>query len=338
MNRTPLALGTRLLGQGQPCLVAAHVGHAHEGRVDDALRLIEAAFQAGADAIVFSVFRTDELLVRRHPGRRELEALELADRDWHRVLEAARASGLTVVAEAHDRPSLELALASGVDALQSHAGDIDHPDLLRALAGAGRPLLVAAGCAGMPQLREAISGATAGVAVLLGPVEAPAPVEELRLAEIAVLREQLLVSIGLLDSTDGGSAFALVTPALAAALGAELVEKRLVLDRGRKGRDSTAALAPEELYRCVELLRQAERARGDGAVARGPGEPPRGRSIVAAALIGRGEVLTLDRLRFKRTDERLGRGLRPSEAHRVIGRRATRPIQADETIREELLE
>ena len=67
MSPGTLALGTRLLGEGQPCLVAAHVGHAHEGRVDDALRLIEAAFQAGADAIVFSIFRTDELLVRRHP-------------------------------------------------------------------------------------------------------------------------------------------------------------------------------------------------------------------------------------------------------------------------------
>jgi sialic acid synthase SpsE len=337
MNRTPLALGTRLVGQGQPCLVAAHVGHAHDGRVASALQLIEAAFQAGADAIVFSLFRADELLVRRHPERRELEAVELAERDWRRVLEAARGSGLAVVAEALDRPSLELALSAGVDAVQSHAGDADHPELLRALATAGRPLLLAAGCAGLPQLRDAVSAATAGVALLLGPTEAPAPVEELRLGEIAVLREQLRVSVGLLDPTDGGSAFALVAPAVAAALGAELVEKRLVLDRSRKGRDAAAALAPEELYRSVELLRQAERARGDGQP-RGAGEPARGRSIVAAGLIGRGEVLTLDRLRFKRADERLGRGLPPSEAHRVIGRRAARPIQADETIREEMLE
>ena len=337
MNRTPLALGVRLLGQGQPCLVAAHVGHAHEGRVDDALRLIEAAFQAGADAIVFSLFRADELLVRRHPERRELESLELPEREWRRVLEAARGSGLAVVAEALDRPSLELALAAGVDALQSHAGDVDHPELLRALATAGRPLLLAAGCAGLPLLRETVSVATSGVAVLLGPADAPAPVEELRLAEIPVLREQLRVSVGLLDPTDGGSAFALVAPALAAALGAELVEKRLVLDRSRKGRDSAAALAPEELYRSVELLRQGERARGEAAP-RGPGELTRGRSIVAAGLIGRGEVLTLERLRFKRADERLGRGLSPSDAQRVIGRRASRPIQADEAIREDMLE
>jgi len=334
---SPLTLGARQLGPGQPCVVAAHVGHA-EGRVDDALRLIEAAFQAGADAIVFSVFRADELVVRRHPERRELEALELSDRDWRQVLEAARGSGLAVVAEVRDRPSLELALAAGVAALQSHAGDVDHPELLRALASSGRPFLLAAGGAGLPALREALAGAAEPVALLVGPAEAPAPVEELRLGEISVLRELLRVSVGLLDPTDGGSAFALLAPALAAALGAELVEKRLVLDRSRKGRDAAAALAPEELYRSVELLRQAERARGDAAGGRGPGEPARGRSIVAAALIGRGEVLTLERLRFKRVDERLGRGLRPSEAQRVIGRRAVRPIQADEAIREDMLE
>ena len=75
-----LALAGRRLGLGQPCLVAAHVGHSHEGSPEAALRLIDAAFQAGADAIVFSVFRTEELVVRRHPERRSLEQLELPER------------------------------------------------------------------------------------------------------------------------------------------------------------------------------------------------------------------------------------------------------------------
>jgi len=143
------------------------------------------------------------------------------------------------------------------------------------------------------------------------------------------------VSVGLADPTDGGSPFALVAPALAAAQGAEFVEKRLVLDRGLRGRGDAAALSPEEFYRSVELLRQAERARGE-LVPRGAA--PRGRSIVAAGLIARGEVLTAQSLRFKRTEDRLGRSLSPAEAQRVIGRRAARPIQADEAIREDMLE
>jgi sialic acid synthase SpsE len=338
MNRGSLSLAGRLLGEGQPCLVVAHVGHAHEGSADRALKLIEAAFQAGADAIAFSVFRTEELVVRRHPERRELEQLELGERDWRRVLEAGHASGLAVIVEAHDLPSRDLALEAGVDALQSHPRDSDHPELLRGLASAGRPLLLAAGEGGEPLLRDALEAAAGSVAILLGPATAPAPVEELRLSEIASVRERLRVSVGLLDPTDGGSAFALLVPALAAAEGAAFVEKRLVLDRSRKGRDGAAALPPEEFYRMVELLRQSERARGEGASPRDPATAARGRSIVAAGLIGRGEVLCVDRLRFKRTDDPLGRGLRPFEAQRVIGRRAARPIEADELIREDMLE
>jgi sialic acid synthase SpsE len=175
---------------------------------------------------------------------------------------------------------------------------------------------------------------------VLGPLAAPAAPEELRLADLAARRERHRVPVGLFDTTDGASAFALVAPALAAAHGADLVEKRLLLDRSRKGRDAAAALAPQEFYRMVELLRQAERARGDafGQEAASTRASARGRSIVAASLIGRGDVLTAERLLFKRTDERFGRGLSPAEAHRVIGRRAARPIQADETIKEDMLE
>jgi sialic acid synthase SpsE len=337
MKRATLALGSRLLGEGQPCLVVAHVGTAHEGEADAALRLIEAAFQAGADAIAFPLFRATDLLARRHPERKELEAAELSPREWRKVLAAAKASGLAVVAEAFDAASRDLAAEAGVDAFQAHPTDLDNPELLRALASAGRPLFVGASGADEPSVRGALAAAGLQAALVVGPPAAPAAAEELRLGELGALRERYRVPVGLLDPTDGGSAFALLVPALAAAHGADFVEKGLTLDRARKGRDWAAALSPEDFYRMVELLRQAERGRGDGE-GLSPRAATRGRSIVAAGLIGRGDVLTAEMLRFKRTDERFERGLAPVEAHRVIGRRASRPIQADETIREDLLE
>jgi N,N'-diacetyllegionaminate synthase len=247
------------------------------------------------------------------------------------------------VAEVFDVASRDVALEAGVDAFQTHPTDLDHPELLRALGTTGRPLLLGAGLGpGMGEetlLRTALELGGPSVALLLGPAPVPAAPEELRLADLEARRERYGVPIGLLDASDGASAFALVAPALAAAHGAAFVEKRLALDRSRKGRDLTAALAPEEFYRMVELLRQAERARGDGlGQEAAPRLGARGRSIVAASLIGRGDVLTAERLQFKRTDERFERGLSPAEAHRVIGRRAARPIQADETIKEDMLE
>jgi N,N'-diacetyllegionaminate synthase len=338
MKAATLAIGGRLVGEGQPCLVVAHAGSGHDGKSAVALRLIDAAFQSGADAIAFSVFRAGELVARRHPERRELESVELEPGEWRRVLDAAKASGLLVVAEVFDAASRDLAVEAGVDALQSHPTDLDHPELLRALAAGGRPLLLGAGLGQDALVASALGLAGGGVALVVGPAAAPAAPEELRLAELETRRERHGVPVGLYDASDGASAFALVAPALAAAHGAAFVEKRIALDRSRKGGELASALVPSEFYRMVELLRQAERARGEGAPSEAGAPGARGRSIVAASLIARGDVLTAERLQFKRTDERTPRGLAPAEAHRVIGRRAARPIQADETIKEDMLE
>ena len=182
----------------------------------------------------------------------------------------------------------------------------------------------------------------APVGLLHGFQTFPTPVEEIRFRELMAWKDRYRVPVGFLDHTDGGSAFALVAPALAAAHGANLVEKHFTLDRSEKGYDYQSSLSPEDFYRMVELLRQAERASGEGAA--GESEEARryhrtmGRNIVAGQLIKRGEVLTAEMLAFKRTDVRHPAGFAPREAHRVIGRRAARAVQADETIREEMLE
>jgi sialic acid synthase SpsE len=338
-----LGLGTRTMGEGQPCLVVALVGSAHDGTADIALRMIDAAFKMGADAIQFQIFRADTLVVRRHPARKELDAVEISPRDWRRVLKAARASGLAVLAEVFDRPSLDLAAEAAVDALQVHTTDMENPELIRAVAAVARPVVLSVGALPEAAVREAMDLTGEKVALLFGSPSSPVPVEAIRFRELPALKERHRVPVGFLDQTDGGSAFALLSPALAAAHGASFVEKRFALDRrSRKRRDDTAALSPEDFYRMVELLRQAERAGGEAA----PEEAPEAererravaRSIVAGTLIGRGEVLTAPMLAFKRTDARAAPGYPPREAHRVIGRRAARPIQADETIREDMLE
>jgi sialic acid synthase SpsE len=89
----------------------------------------------------------------------------------------------------------------------------------------------------------------------------PTPIEEIRFRELLALKERYRLPVGFLDHTDGGSAFALVAPAIAVSYGADLVEKHFTLDRSQKGFDYQSSLNPEEFYRMVELLRQAERPR-----------------------------------------------------------------------------
>jgi N,N'-diacetyllegionaminate synthase len=343
MRPPSLTIGSRTVAEGQPCFVLAEVASAHGGSVDAALAMLEAAFKMGADGIKFQMFRAELLVVRLHPGRRDFDTIELTEKEWRKVLRAARASGLSLLVEAFDLPSLELAQEEGAEAYKVHTTDMENPDFIRAVAAAGRPILFATG--GVPEeaLREALDrvGETP-VGLLHGFQTFPTPVEEIRFAELRNLKDRHHVPVGFLDHTDGSSAFALVAPALAAAHGADLVEKHFTLDRSQKGFDWQSSLNPEEFHRMVELLRQAERARGDS----GPAESEAARryhrvmarSIVAAMLIPRGAVLTAEMLAFKRTDTRFEPGLTPRQTDRVIGRRAARPIQADETIREEMLE
>jgi len=342
MRQAAIDLGTRAIGEGQPCFVLAAVGSAHEGSVDTALKMLESAFQMGADGIKLQIFRTHELVVRRHPSRKDFERVELEDNQWRQVLRAAKTSGLAVVVEALDAPSLALAEEEGAQAYEVHPSDMDNPELIRAVGQLRRPVLFPTS-ASESALREALELIGEGpVGLLHGPGTLPAPVEEIRFRDLAFWKDRYHVPVGFRDTSDGGSAFALVAPSLAAAWGAAFIEKPFTLDRSQRGLDYQAALNPEDFYRMVELLRQSERARGDGLPAAAePAARARrttGRVVVAGALIPRGQVLTADVLAYKRTDGRGAPGFSPREAHRVIGRRAARPIQADETIREEMLE
>ena len=343
MRPPTLALGSRTIGEGQPCFVLAEVASAHGGEADRALRMLESAFKMGADGIKFQLFRSNLLVVRRHPGRKDFDQIELSEKEWRKVLREAKASGLTVLVEPFDLPSLRVAQDESADAYKVHSTDMENPDFIRAVGAAGKPVMFATG--GVPEdaVREALELAGAvPVGLLHGFQTFPTPIEEIRFRELASWKERYRVPIGFLDHTDGGSAFALVAPALAVSYGADLVEKHFTLDRSEKGFDYQSSLNPEDFYRMVELLRQAERAQGDGPAAASDGAKRyhrlMARSIVAGQLIPRGEVLTGEMLAFKRTDVRFEPGYPPREAHRVIGRRATRPIQADETIREEMLE
>jgi len=343
MNPPGLTLGTRLVGDGHPCFVLAEVASAHGGSGDVALRMLEAAFKMGADGIKFQLFRAELLVVQRHPGRKDFDQIELTEKEWRKVLRAAKASGLAVLAEAFDAPSLALAREEGVDAFKVHTTDMENPDFIRAVFEAGKPVFFATG--GVPEeaVREALV-LTDGtpVALLHGFQTFPTPVEEIRFRDLLAWKERYRVPVGFLDHTDGGSAFALVSPALAAAWGANLVEKHFTLDRSEKGFDYQSSLNPEDFYRMVELLRQAERGAGDAPAGESEGarryHRQMARYVVAGGLIPRGQVLSAEMLAFKRTDARFEPGFPPREAHRLIGRRASRPIQADETIREDMLE
>lgn len=343
MNPTTIRIGSREVGPTQPCFVLAEVASAHEGSVDQALRMLDAAFRMGADGIKFQLFKADRLVVNRHPGRKDFEQIELTDKEWRKVLSQAKGSGLSLLAECFDAPSLELAVEADADAYKVHTTDMENKDLIRAVAGLGKPIFFATGGVQEDALSDALSiVGDRELGLLFGFQTFPTPVEEIRFRELESLKARYRVPVGFLDHTDGGTLFALMAPALSVTYGADLVEKHFTLDRSKKGFDYQSSLNPEDFHRMVEMIRTAELARGE------TGQPMSaaadsyhrkfGRFIVARTLIGRGDVITAEKLDFKRIDPNKDPGLSPREMNRIVGRHSKHPIEADATIREDMLD
>src|SRR4029453_2471942 len=138
MRPPTFALGSRTLGEGQPCFVLAEVASAHGGEADVALKMLESAFKMGADGIKFQLFRAELLVVQRHPSRKDFDQIELTEKEWRKVLRAAQASGLALFVEPFDRPSLELALEESAAAFKIHTTDMENPEFIRAVGEARR--------------------------------------------------------------------------------------------------------------------------------------------------------------------------------------------------------
>ncbi len=343
MNPTTIRLGSREVGSTQPCFVLAEVASAHEGSVDEALRMLDAAFRMGADGIKFQLFKADRLVVNRHPGRKDFEQIELSDKEWRKVLSQARGSGLSLLAECFDLPSLELATEAGVDAYKVHTTDMENREFIRAVVEVGKPVFFATGGVHEDALADALSiVGDRELGLLFGFQTFPTPVEEIRFRELESLKARFRVPVGFLDHTDGGTLFALMAPALAVTYGADLVEKHFTLDRSRKGFDYQSSLNPEDFHRMVEMIRTAELARGESgqpmSAAADSYHRKMARFIVARTLIGRGDVITAEKLDFKRIDPSKEPGLSPRDLDRIVGRHARHPIEADATIREDMLD
>src|SRR5512145_307008 len=132
MRPASFTIGNRPIGEGAPCFVLAEVASAHDGSADKALRMLEAAFKMGADGIKFQLFKSELLVVRRHPGRKDFDQIQLSEKEWKKVLRAARASGLALLVEAFDAPSLELAAEESADGYKVHTTDMENPEFIRA--------------------------------------------------------------------------------------------------------------------------------------------------------------------------------------------------------------
>jgi N,N'-diacetyllegionaminate synthase len=332
-------IGSRRLGAGEPVFIIAEAGVNHDGEVDKALALIDAAAQAGADCVKFQTFRAERLVLsstrkadyqRRNTGTDEsqlemLRRLELPADCLPVLMQRCREKGIHFLSTPYDIEDARMLASLGVEALKLASIHIAEPAFLEAVAGLELPLIVSTGMAtlaevdaGMRALRDA--GST-DVVLLQCTTDYPAAVEDANLRAMVSMGSIFDTPVGYSDHIPGN-----VACIAAVALGACVVEKHMTLDPAAPGPDHAASLDPLAMARLVADLRQTEALLGHAWKRPSPAElgnvPVMRRRLVARRRLEAGEPLVADTIAFMRAAE----GLAAAEFTRVLGWRARQPI------------
>ena len=327
-------------------LIIAEAGVNHNGSLDLALQLVDAAKASGADAVKFQTFRADQLATRSaHKAAYQertttesetqfemLQRLEL-DADAHRrILKHCGDSGIQFLSSPFDIRSIDLLDSLEVSLYKVPSGEITNFPFLRRLAQKGRPIILSTGMSTLGEVEEAVQvlrDAGASQLTLLHCVtEYPAPYGEVNLRAMQTLKSAFGLPVGYSDHTPG-----IAISIAAAALGAEVIEKHFTLDRSLPGPDHAASLEPDELKEMVTAIRNVEAALGSGIKAPAPCEVPNifvaRKSIVAAKALPAGHKLCEEDLEIKRPGDGLASKFIPA----LLGRTLRASVDRDAAIR-----
>ncbi|MFI7539876.1 pseudaminic acid synthase [Actinoplanes sp. NPDC049599] len=321
----------------RPYIVAEMSGN-HNGSLDRALALVDAAAAAGAHAIKIQTYTADTMTVDVKDPRFRISAghelwgdeylYQLYERahtpwEWHEpIFSRARAHGLTPFSSPFDRTAVELLEKLDAPMYKIASSEITDLPLIRLCASTGKPLIISTGMANVQEIAAAVDAARGAgcreLVVLSCTASYPAPPEHTNLRRIPVLAEAFRVPIGLSDHTLG-----IGVPIAAVGFGACLIEKHITLDRGDGGVDSAFSLEPAELAALVVESERAWQALGSTAI--GPTEAEREglrfrRSLYVVTDVRAGEPVTERNVRSIRPTG----GLAPDTIGLVLGRTFTR--------------
>lgn len=330
----------RFVGEGRPCYIIAEAGSNHDGNIEQAFALIDAAKEARADAVKFQVFTAGKIAARTtHPSgtiKNKFNRFgatmydlyrkaELPKRWLPRLFAHAKRRGITFMATPFDESALDLLVRMKMPAVKIASFELVHLPLLRRAARTGLPVLLSTGAGRLSEVEDAMdalegSGARK-IALFHCGIEYPLPAKDAHLAAMKTLATAFCCPVGYSDHTLG-----IAVPTAAVVLGAKFIEKHYTVSRGLAGPDHAFALEPRELKAMVASIREAESAVGLSRKRERPVEAPyrrQGRrSLFAKDRIKKGQKITMAMLAVLRP----GSGLMPKYLDVIVGRRAARDI------------
>ncbi|OYU71844.1 MAG: N-acetylneuraminate synthase [Burkholderiales bacterium PBB5] len=342
----PFQIGGRAIGPGLPAYCIAEVGINHNGDLALAKRMIDAAQAAGADAVKFQTFKSDEVcgdpaqtLTYRSQGHEVTEPMlelfrryEFSVAQWREVHALCTAVGITFFSTPQNPSDLDILQQLGVPVLKVGSDDFTNLPLLRCYRATGLPLILSCGMSDIADVHQALEAAGwfdgHPVSLLLCTSQYPTPPADVNARKLSTLQAAFPgLLVGLSDHTEGALAAAVAT-----ALGARIFEKHFTMDHDLPGPDHWFSEEPAGLAQWISTIRQADAICGSALVRPTAAELDMRilarRSVVALRDIAAGERLDHGNLGPRRP----GGGLPPAMLDQVLGLSATRAIRRGERL------
>jgi len=346
-----IEIAGRKVGQGHPCFIIAEAGVNHNGGMEMARQLVDAAAQAGADAVKFQTFKSSKVVSSIAPkadyqlqttggGESQLEMvrrLELPFEAFRALFAHAQEKGIVFLSTPFDEESADFLYDLGVSAFKIPSGEITNLSFLAHVARKGKPMVVSTGMSLLSEVEtavEAIEQTGNREIVLLHCVSNyPADPADVNLRAMKTISDAFGFPVGYSDHTLG-----IEVPLAAVAMGACIVEKHFTLNRALPGPDHRASLEPQELAAMVRGIRIVEAALGHGRKEPAASEAEVAnvarRSLFAACDIPAGASLSEEMIAVLRP----GTGLPPSMKSALKGRIARIAIRAGTALKEDMFE
>ena len=327
--------------------IIAEAGVNHNGSLEMAMLMVDAAAASGADAVKFQTFKAEKVIAINAPkagyqkettGADEsqlemVKKLELDETAHIRLQQHCRHKGIQFLSSPFDLESIDLLERLGLGIFKIPSGEITNLPYLRKLGAIKKRVILSTGMADLGEVGDALNVLTESgtplenITVLHCNTEYPTLFEDVNLRAMLTIGHTFGVAVGYSDHTPG-----IEVAVAAVALGATVLEKHFTLDRNLPGPDHKASVEPVELKTMVQAIRNIEKSLGDGIKRPSPSEaknkPIARKSLVATQPIKMGELFSADNITAKRP----GTGISPMRWDEIIGRKASRNYREDELI------